>query len=106
MFKITNFQYKTAAKKIRRKAGDSTSVESIRQIHPFFAKQSQITHQKSEYRRQNTEDKNVYKCLSNKEIRSANSLDVSQDVIHRMPYGGEWKNQKYAACFDEIKSCY
>jgi len=48
---------------------------------PFFAKQSQISHQKSEYRRQNSEGKNVYKCLSNKEIRSANFLDVSQDVI-------------------------
>jgi len=45
------------------------------------AKQSQISHQKSEYRRQNTEDKNVYKYLPNKELRLANSLDVSQDVI-------------------------
>ena len=48
---------------------------------PFFAKQSQISHQKSEYRRQNTECKNVYKCLSNKEIRSTKSFGFSQDFI-------------------------
>ena len=76
-----NWWVQKATKRTAGRRGSSTSVESIRQIHPFFAKQSQITHHKSEYRRQNTEDKNVYKCLSNKEIRSANSLGVSQDVI-------------------------
>jgi len=63
------------------KGGEFDKCRKYSTNRPFYAKQSQISHQKSEYRIQNTEDKNAYKYLPNKELRSANFLDVSQDVI-------------------------
>ena len=43
MFKIPNFQCKTTTKKSAGKAGDSTNVESIRQIDLFLQNKANFT---------------------------------------------------------------
>jgi len=71
----------------------STSVESIRQIDLFLQNKA-----KFHIRSQNTEDKNVYMCLPNKELRSANPLGVSQDVIKNQHKNKAKTNPIYPQC--------